>query len=363
MAQVKRTLDKLFNNSCEFDNRTYHKIKTSELDSIDCLSEYKKDIRGYGLASNIKNKIASKNIDNFAVDDTDHEYIISMIEKDFDYKDYDELFESVYRDKLEAIKPNIFVSGGLDSTTQYELLKRKHIAFKPYCVRYRSQGITFNDYEIKNIPDDTIVIDFDIIDFFDSGKFLEVAQKYHCVTPQFLPLLKVFEDIDGPILETSSAPNVSMDIGNNNGLFIDRLHSKYLTYRHALDLRNDGSIFNFFRSHVYIDKLSTKYFTQLNKLYGRDVSRGSTFQDSTTSVMWQEEECNIKEYLYKNIFKCVGKKSVKFTGFEALKIWYADKYIGNDPYLQVFDKHFRKPLLKRNVDMFKDLPIINILKG
>ena len=79
--------------------------------------------------------------------------------------------------------------------------------------------------------------------------------------------------------------------------------------------------------------------------------------------MWQEEECNIKEYLYKNIFKCVGKKSVKFTGFEALKTWYADKYIGNDPYLQVFDKHFRQPLLKRNIDKFKDLLIINILKG
>ena len=114
-----------------------------------------------------------------------------------------------------------------------------------------TKGIVFNDYEIKNVPDDTNIIDFDILDFFDSGKFLETAQKYHCVSPQLLILLKGFEMVDGPILETSHFSNGFIK-GN---VYEDRLNPKYLTYRYALDLRNDNSIFNFYRSH-YIDKLS-----------------------------------------------------------------------------------------------------------
>lgn len=357
-AQVRQTLDKLFNNKCELDDREYFKINLSDIKDT-FLSDYETDILNYSIQINLRNKVASQHRSNTHEDDQSHEYIISTVSKDTNFNNFDDLFEKVYREKLEETTQNIFVSGGLDSTTLFELLKRKDIAFKPYCIRYKSKGITFNDYEIKNIPSDTIIIDFDILDFFDSGKFLDTAQKYHCVTPQFLPLLKVFESIDGPILETSSAPNGSIEDGNVMG---DRLNSRYLAYRYALDLRNDGSIFNFFRSHIFIDQLSTDCYAHLNKEYGRDVSRGSHHDLPDSAVSWHKEETDIKAYLYQNIFGCLGTRSIKFTGFEALKTWYADKYIGNDPYLQVFDKHFRKPLLKRNLDMFKDLHIINILK-
>ena len=352
-AQVELTLDKLFNNKCELDERKYFKVLRDDIDDTE-LKEYKKDILYLGgeierqKAINTRANI-NENLSEF--DDT-NEYIVSTIKKDLNYKNFDDLFEKVYRKRLELKPHNVFISGGIDSTTLYNLLKRKDIAFKPWCIRYKSQDIVFNDYEIKNVADDVVIIDFDILKFFDSGDFLETAQKYHCVTPQFLPLLKVFESIDGPIIETSSAPNGSI----NDIVSVDRLSTKYLSYRYALDLRNDDSIFNFYRSHHFIDQLSTDAYKDLNKKYGRDVSRGA-------GVDAWDQEYNIKIHLYKNIFNTVGHKAVKFTGFEALKTWYADKYIGNDPYLQVFDKHFRQPLLKRNIDKFKDLLIINILKG
>lgn len=335
VVQVKRTLDKLFNNSCEFDDRTYHKINLKNIDPS--LTEYKDFFNNVGVQ--LYNDLQTE------------EAIISISKKDTDYKDFDDLFEKVYREKLEANTYNVFISGGLDSTTLYKLLKSKDIAFKPHCIRFISQGIVFNDFEIKNVPDDVNIIDFDILDFFDSGKFLETAQKYHCVTPQFLPLLKVFESIDGPIIESSSAPNGFID----DNIYFDRMHSRYLAYRYALDMRNDGSIFNFYRSHHFIDTLSTACYTDLNKQYGRDVTTGA-------GEGLMNEEYKIKAHLYKNIFNVIGTMSNKFTGFEALKVWYADKYIGNDPYLQVFDQHFRETLLKRNVEQFKDLNIICILK-
>ncbi len=335
VVQVRQTLDKLFNNSCEFDNRKYYKINLNNIDSS--LAEYNDFFKEAGV-----DILGWKE---------DEEFILSIADKDIDYKNFDDLFEKVYRDKLEAQQYNVFISGGLDSTTLYKLLRSKDIAFKPHCIRLISHGIVFNDFEIKNIPDDVNIIDFDILDFFDSGKFLETAQKYHCVTPQFLPLLKVFESINGPIIESSSAPNGFI----RDNIFFDRMNSRYLAYRYALDMRNDGSIFNFYRSHHYIDSLSTKCYTDLNKKYGRDVTTGA-------GEGLMHEEYNIKAHLYKNIFDVIGTMSNKFTGFEALKVWYADKYIGKDPYLQVFDQHFRETLLKRNVDQFKDLNIICILK-
>lgn len=333
VVQVERKLDKLFNNICELDNRKYFKINLTNLD--ESLSEYKDEISKMSFQMENKKELETG--------------IISIIQKDIEYKDFDDLFEKVYRNKLESNTYNMFVSGGLDSTTLYKLLKRKHIAFKPHCIRYKSKGIVFNDYEIKNVPDDVNMIDFDILDFYDSGKFLETAQKYHCVTPQFLPLLKVFENIEGPILESSSAPNGFC----NDGVYIDRMATRYLAYRYALDMRNDNSIFNFYRSHNFIDNLSSKSFEKLNKKYGRDIRYGAG--------EWADEY-DTKVYLYQNIFNTVGNMSNKFTGFEALKVWYADKYIGKDPYLQVFDQHFRKILLDRNIDQFQDLKLICILK-
>ena len=340
-------MDKLFNNTCELDNRTYYKAKLNNLDSS--LDDYKEYIINQTIQTGLKESSDRDSI------------ILTIIDKQKDYNNFDQLFEAVYREKLEAQEYNVFISGGLDSTTLYKLLKSKDIAFKPHCIRYISQGIVFNDYEIKNAPGDVNIIDFDILDFFDSGKFLETAQKYHCVTPQFLPLLKVFESIDGPILESSSAPNGShVSYVDENGtacfennIYVDRMQSRYLTYRYALDMRNDGSIFNFYRSHHYIDTLSTKCFEILNKKHGRSIIYGAGDWD---------DEYNTKAYLYKNIFNVVGKMTNKFTGFEALKVWYADKYIGNDPYLQVFDRHFREILLQRNIDKFQDLNIICILK-
>ena len=241
---VKWTLDKLFNNTCEFDDRTYYKANLNNLDSS--LDEYKDYIINQRIQTGTQKLTDSDSI------------ILTIIDKQKDYKNFDQLFDTVYREKLEAQTYNVFISGGLDSTTLYKLLKSKDIAFKPHCIRYISQGIVFNDYEIKNAPEDVNIIDFDILDFFDSGKFLETAQKYHCVTPQFLPLLKVFESIDGPILESSSAPNGSHvsyidDDGKTrfeNNIYVDRMQSRYLTYRYALDMRNDGSIFNFYRSNT-----------------------------------------------------------------------------------------------------------------
>jgi len=339
-------LDKLFNNKCELDERKYFKVLRDDIDKTE-LREYKKDILYLGGEIERQKALTTRANTNKTLSEFDdsYEYIVSTVKKDLNYKNFDDLFEKVYREKLESIPHNVFISGGIDSTTLYNVLKRKDIAFKPYCIRYKSQGTVFNDYEIKNIADDVVTIDFDILKFFDSGDFLETAQKYHCVTPQFLPLLKAFESIDGPIIETSSAPNGSI----NNNVSVDRLSTKYLSYRYALDLRNDNSIFNFYRSHHFIDKITAEKNSRQE-------------YNKTMNNIDLDQRYSIKAQLYKDVFNEVGAITNKFTGFEALKVWYADKYIGNDPYLQVFDQHFREVLKQRNIEKFQDLKIICILK-
>jgi hypothetical protein len=336
---VEQTLDKLFNNVCEIDNRDYYKVNLNNIPPF--LLEFDQFVP-------IVNELYTTYNDEI-ITYSGSDAIITIADKDTDYKNFDDLFEKAYREKLEANTYNIFVSGGIDSTTLYNLLKSKDIAFKPYCIRYISHGIVFNDYEIKNVADDVNIIDFDIVDFFDSGKFLETAQKYHCITPQFLPLLKVFESIDGPILENSWPPDAP-NIGNNiEHISIDWMPSRYLTYRYALDMRNDNSIFNFFRSHHFIDKIMAE------KNSRQEYSK-------TMNNINLDQRYSIKAQLYKDVFNEVGAVTNKFTGFEALKVWYADKYIGNDPYLQVFDQHFREVLKQRNIEKFQDLKIICILK-
>ena len=142
-------MDKLFNNTCELDNRTYYKAKLNNLDSS--LDEYKEYIINQTIQTGLKESSDRDSI------------ILTIIDKQKDYNNFDQLFEAVYREKLEAQEYNVFISGGLDSTTLYKLLKSKDIAFKPHCIRYISQGIVFNDYEIKNVPDDVNIIDFDIL--------------------------------------------------------------------------------------------------------------------------------------------------------------------------------------------------------
>lgn len=336
---VEQTLDKLFNNICEIDNRNYYKVNLNNIPPS--LLEFNQFVP---IVNEMYTNFKDENITYSGTD-----AIITIANKDTDYENFDDLFEKAYREKLETNTYNMFVSGGLDSTTLYNLLKSKDIAFKPHCIRYISHGIVFNDYEIKNVADDVNIIDFDIVDFFDSGKFLETAQKYHCITPQFLPLLKVFENIDGPILE-NSWPLDDPKIGNGiEHISVDNMPTRYLTYRYALDMRNDNSIFNFFRSHHFIDKITAEKNSRQE-------------YNKTMNNIDLDQRYSIKAQLYKDVFNEVGAITNKFTGFEALKVWYADKYIGNDPYLQVFDQHFREVLKQRNIEKFQDLKIICILK-
>ena len=124
-------MDNLFKHTCEFDNRTYHKIKTSELDNIDCLSKYKKDIRGFGLASNLKNKIASKNIDNFAVDD---EELKAVKEELADKK---EMLDADFNAIEEEVRNQMTQAGIVDSgeVVDIEEFRKKRKKWVPKIVK------------------------------------------------------------------------------------------------------------------------------------------------------------------------------------------------------------------------------------
>ena len=70
-----------------------------------------------------------------------------------------------------------------------------------------------------------------------------------------------------------------------------------------------------------------------------------------------------KKYNFKvdNLYtpnKLFAKARTKYTGFEGLKKFYSDKYIGKDLLLEQFDKYFRETMRNANINLIRDPGII-----
>lgn len=290
------------------------------------------------------------------------------------------------REYLEENNYNVFLSGGVDSENVANIFLQLGIRFTPIIVTYGHKDKVLNDYDIKYAFDfcnkhnlRPTVIDIDIIPFFNSGKVMEYCRKYKCVSPQFAPILHAFNEIDGNILYSGhhkiftnllyNARKDSVDLETvldnftyKNDVFNDidfmTKPTSLWVFDKALAERNDNSISDFYNCTT--DMALTQTNNMINKTE-------VTFNELLDYNVWQfrdgymfhgfgqvdnpknfrsfkKDKYNFKiNHIYTpNNMSALPR--TKYTGFEGIKKFYSDKYLGRDMLLQEFDKYFRETM-------------------
>lgn len=306
------------------------------------------------------------------------------------------------REYLQENNYNVFMSGGVDSENVANILINSNVRFNPVIVAFGHKDKVLNDYDIsyafqyckrKNLTPE--VIDIDIIDFFNSGKFKEYTLKYQNKSPQFAPLLYAFEKIDGNIIhsghpkifsnflhiartKSKELEDVITDFEYSNEVFNDvnfytKDERQYIFDRYLLE-RKDQSISDFYNCTTDMALTFTNNMIKNTDVTLQDLLKsigllvsGPDVKYITNEISWKDQ----KEYQYnfkiQNIYipnNLFARPRTKFTGFEGIKRWYSDKYIGKDLTLERFDKFFRDTLnLKNEEEKVHPLYVDYIMKG
>lgn len=225
------------------------------------------------------------------------------------------------------------LSGGIDS----ECLCRAFLAAKaPFEVCFLRFKDNLNYFDIKtNIAfcEDRSIkfsfIDIDIINFFESGKYIDVAKRYECQSPQIATHLWFLEQIDGfPVLSGNPIAPIWQ---NGKWFFVGlpgELHSSY--FKFFLLNNREGVPWFFLYSPEMI-----KSFMHL-KCFEPHRNR-QVLQSSDHTYL---EKC--KAYL-EGGFQVLPREN-KFTGFELVKATYDQR--NGTQHGTAFNELFRQPLEK-----------------
>ena len=302
------------------------------------------------------------------------------------------------REYLQENNYNIFLSGGVDSENVANIFLTCGIRFTPVIVAYCHKGKALNDYDTnyafkycKQHGLTPKVINIDIIDFFNTGKCMEYCRQYHCVSPQFAPILHAFTQIDGNVLY-SGHTKVFTNLLYNARVRNTDLESVLNTFTFKNDVLNDINFMEKPASHWVFDKaINERNDNSISDFYNctTDMSLTATnnminntnvsFKELLDYNVWeyrngvmyhqfdQVSQDKVKNYrdskkdkynfkinhIYtpNNLF---AKPRPKYTGFEGIKKFYSDKYLGNDMLLKEFDKYFRETMSKSVTKLDKE---------
>ena len=127
------------------------------------------------------------------------------------------------------------LSGGIDSESMCRAFLQAQIPFEVVFLRFIKDlnlfdiktNIEFCD--AKNVK--YSFVDLDIIDFYESGKYFEVAKKYECQSPQIAAHLWFLDQIDG--VPCMSGNPIAPVWQNDKWFFMGlpgELHSTYFKY-------------------------------------------------------------------------------------------------------------------------------------
>ena len=299
------------------------------------------------------------------------------------------------REYLQENNYNLFLSGGVDSENIANILLKCNIRFTPIIVTFSHQNKILNDYDIKYAFDfckqhniTPTVVDIDIIDFFNTGKVMKYCRAYDCVSPQFAPILHAFEQIEGNIIysghhkiftnllhnarqESTDLETVLSNFTYKNNLLNDidfmTKPASLWVFDKALNERNDNSISDFYNcttdmALTLTNNMINNTDVTLDELLDYNVwehsngvmSHGFGQVDNTKNFRsFKKDKYNFKiNHIYtpNNLF---ALPRTKYTGFEGIKKFYSDKYLGKDMLLQEFDKYFRETM-SRSVTVFEE---------
>lgn len=231
------------------------------------------------------------------------------------------------------LKIKLCLSGGIDSECMLEAFLLAGIDFEVAILRFKNSLNAF-DIQIsidlcqkKNLP--FKFIDLDIIHFFDSGQYLEIAKKYDCQSPQIAVHLWFLDQIDGyPVLGGNPVAPIWKD---DQWFFVGlpgELHSIYFKY------------------HLLLDRPGVPMFF----LYSPELI-ASFIRLPCMEPYRHQQKTSLAEYTY--LEKCrsyaeggflAKPREAKWTGFEKVRDIYDQKY--NQKYGTAFDDYFRRPLEK-----------------
>ncbi len=297
-------------------------------------------------------------------------------------------------DLLQENNYNLFLSGGIDSENIANILLECNVKFTPVIVSYSHKNKVLNDYDIsyafKFCKKNNLtpkIIDLDIIDFFSKGTFRKYAFDYGCVSPQFAPILHAFEKIDGNIIysghqkiftnlfyncrtKNKSLHEVIEEYDYNgdykNDVNFMEKNPGFFVFDKFLKQRNDNSISDFYNFNTDMSLTSTNNLLQNTDVSYDEILGYNSWKIKNNEITWAQDwkdsqmgntnqrqfkhrrlKANKYNFKYKNLYKpnnLFAEPRPKYTGFEGIKKFYSDKYIGKDLLLKQFDKYFRETL-------------------
>jgi hypothetical protein len=238
-----------------------------------------------------------------------------------------------FYDKLKQKKITLCLSGGIDSEAMARVYLAAGVEFEVAFLRFKDDLNLFDiSTNIEFCKSNNIkhhFIDLDIIQFLESGTFLEWAEKYECQSPQLATHLWLLDQVDGtPCL----SGNPIAPIWNNQKWFFiglpGELHATYFKY--------------FF--------INSREGMPWFFLYSPELIK-SFFHLPCMQPYINQQILNPAQYTY--LEKCksyteggfvVLPRQNKFTGFEMVRQYYDVKC--NTQFGMGFDNLFRKPLEK-----------------
>lgn len=110
----------------------------------------------------------------------------------------------------------LMVSGGIDSQAMIYAWLLSKVKFKAVSIKYVSDGIWFNDYDLKNLElyrdkfnFDLEYSEFDIFNFYETN-YYDIAEEYKCSSPQICSHIHNISLIkEGTVIQSGNLLNIN----------------------------------------------------------------------------------------------------------------------------------------------------------
>lgn len=237
----------------------------------------------------------------------------------------------IYETQADKIK--LCLSGGVDSESMARAFLEAKVPFEAVFLKFLSGlnqydiATNINWCEANGISYSTV--DLDILNFFDSGQYYELADTYRCPSPQLAAHMWLLEQIDGlPIL----AGNPMAPIWKSEHWYFvglpGELHTSYFNFFEANQISGVPWFF------LYSPELAASFF------------RLEVMSQYVNKKVFSEEDYTYLEKVksYQQGGFAVHARQNKFTGFELVRQHY-DR-LHKKQYGTAFDELFRRPLEK-----------------
>ncbi len=225
------------------------------------------------------------------------------------------------------------LSGGIDSEAMLQAFLHAKVPVRANFFRFENDlnlhDISTNLAIVEKLQIPRRIFDFQIINFFESGKFLEVAQKYECQSPQIAAHLWMLDHVDG--LPCFAGNPIAPVWRNSSWFFVGlpgELHSTYFKY--FLINERPGIPWFFIYSPELIQ--SFIHLDCMRPYREKTIMRPEQYTYLEKCRSYAEAGFNVKPRLD------------KFTGFEKVRDYYDQKM--NTKFGTGFDQQFRRPLEK-----------------